>query len=56
MKRRDLFKLSGLGATLAFLAHKVYYSDPGDNQNLVANNLNLPVSLTATQKIFFFSN
>ena len=52
MKRRDLFKLSGLGATAAFLAHKLYQSAPSNNQNLVVNNLDLPTSLASTQKSF----
>jgi xylan 1,4-beta-xylosidase len=50
MKRRNLIKLSGLGATLAFFSHKLYQSDRWDNQNLIANNLNLPKSLASTQK------
>ena len=52
MKRRDLFKLSGLGATAAFLAHKLYNAAPSNNQNLVVNNLDLPTSLASTQNSF----
>ena len=52
MKRRDLIKLSGLGATLAFLTHQLYESDSWGNQNLAVNHLNLPTSLASTQKSF----
>ena len=52
MKRKDFLKLSGLGVSLAFVAHRIYRSDPRNDQNLIVNNLNLPKSVASTQPSF----
>ncbi len=52
MRRRDLLKLSGAGATLALVAHQLYRHNGSDNQDLVVNRLDLSTPLASNQTSF----
>ncbi len=53
MRRRNLLKLSGLGATLAVFGDKIHEFDGLNHQELVIDKQNLSTSLASTEKSFF---